>query len=170
MQSSTENAIAELISIDENSRRSVWLRHLYAGVIGVIGACSAGLLYAILTWNTGPHRFWIAAIAVAGMLQAVAVLICRGHFIADGDKRTRLFMIWNIDCYALIAAAAALDGGLSSPIALVWVLPTIYLVVGFPKRAILYCGSIGFGLYLLGEFSWALCRATFSKSEVIRTN
>ncbi len=135
-------------AIDERSRQVLWLRELYAGMVGFVGGGGAGLYYVFRTWDSGPNRAWIALLGVFVIAQALAVWFSRRSFVT-ATQRGRLFIGWNITAYVVIATASALDGGIGSPIALIWVLPTIYLLMGFSRAAILFCGSIAIGLYLV---------------------
>lgn len=135
-------------AIDEHSQHVLWLRELYVGMVGFMGGSGAGLFYIFRTWDSGPNRPWLALLGIFAIGQALVVWSCRGYFVTSSQRR-RLFIGWNILTYALIATAAALDGGVGSPIALIWVLPTIYLLMGFSSAAILFCGSIAIGLYLV---------------------
>lgn len=135
-------------SIDAASRRTLWVSQLYTGMVGFLGAGGAGLFYVFRTWDSGPHRAWLAAVGVAAIVQSLVVWSCRRHFVTDA-QRDRLFIGWNVLSFALVALATALDGGIGSPIALAWVLPTIYLLMGFSRTGIVFCGSVAIGSYLL---------------------
>lgn len=135
-------------SIDVASRRTLWVSQLYTGMVGSLGAGGAGLFYVFRTWDGGPHRGWIAVVGIAAIVQSLIVWSCRRHFATDA-QRARLFIGWSVLSYALVALATVLDGGVGSPIALAWVLPTIYLLMGFSRTGIVFCGSIAIGLYLL---------------------
>lgn len=134
-------------ALDEQSRKLLWTRQLYTGLVGFLGAGGAGLYYALSTSTRGPHRFWIAAIAIFAIAQAVTVWGFRRRFVTDA-QRAGFFIAWNILSYLLIAAGSALDGGVHSPIALIWVLPTVYLMMGFSRAAIVLCGSIAIALFV----------------------
>ncbi|MEO7438962.1 MAG: GGDEF domain-containing protein [Rhodanobacter sp.] len=124
------------------------MRQLYAGLVGFIGGGGAALYYVFRTWEIGPHRLWIALVAVFMIGQALVVWFGRGYFVTSAQRES-LFIGGILISYVVIAAASALDGGIESPIALIWVLPTIFLLMGFSRAAILVCGSIAVGLYLL---------------------
>ncbi len=133
---------------DERSRQVLWLRQLYAGMVGFVGGGGAGLYYVFRTWDIGANRDWIAFLGLFGIGQSLVVWFGRRHFVT-ATQRARLFIAWNITSFLLLAIASALDGGINSPIASIWVLPTIYLLMGFSRAAICFCGSIAIGLYLV---------------------
>ncbi|MEO5811135.1 MAG: GGDEF domain-containing protein [Rhodanobacter sp.] len=145
---STNGASTDPDFMDEHSRQVLWLRQLYAGLVGFIGGGGAALYYVFRTWEIGPHRLWIALVAVFMIGQALVVWFGRGYFVTSAQRES-LFIGGILISYVVIAAASALDGGIESPIALIWVLPTIFLLMGFSRAAILVCGSIAVGLYLL---------------------
>lgn len=143
-----EDAAADLGAIDVRSRRVLWISQLYTGMVGSVGAGGAGLFYVFRTWEAGPNRPWIALVGILAIVQALTVWSCRRYFVTD-RQRAHLFIAWNVLSYVLIAIAVALDGGIGSPIAMAWVLPVIYLLMGFSRRAIVFCGSTGIALYFL---------------------
>ena len=168
MTSSAKNISTDHRVLDEHSRHVLWLREMYVGTLGFMGGGSAGLYYVFRTWNSGPNRVWIAFIGVFTIGQAIVVWFSRRHFVTTTQRR-RLFITGNVMSYVLIAAASALDGGIGSPITLIWVLPTINLLMGYSRAAILFCGSICLGLYLL--VAWltpgSLDIATFTMQIVV---
>ncbi len=134
-------------ALEQRSREVLWVRQLYTGLVGFLGAGGAGLYYALSTSTGSPRREWIAALAIFAIVQAIVAWSLRGRFVTDAQRAT-FFVAWNILSYLLIAAASALDGGIRSPIALIWVLPTVYLMMGFSRAAIVWCGSVSIVLFL----------------------
>ncbi len=142
------DASAAPADMDERSRQVLWLRQLYAGMVGFLGGGGAGLYYVFRTWDIGAHREWIAFLGLFGIAQSLIVWSARRHFVT-ATQRARLFIAWNITSFVLIAIASTLDGGIGSPIASIWVLPMIYLLIGFSRAAVGFCGSMAIGLYLV---------------------
>lgn len=132
---------------DEEGQRSLWLKQLYAGLAAYLGVGIALALYVASTWNSGPHRGAILLVTLLGLAPSPVILRYR-KAIVNGRFREPFFMAWNMACYALILIMTWLDGGISSPIALLWFLPTIYLLFGYSSRAILFCGAFGVAAYL----------------------
>lgn len=139
---------ADWAAVDARSRNALWLRQLYTGLVGFVGGGGAGLFYVIDTWDSRPHRGLLAAIAVFAIVQSITVWIMRRRF-ETSIQRTALFITWNLGAYAIVALASALDGGIMSPVALMWVLPVIYMLMGYSRTAILICGAVAIGLYLV---------------------
>ncbi len=135
-------------AMDERSREVLWLRELYVGMVGFLGGGGAGLYYVFRTWDSGPHRGWLALLGAFAIGQALLVWSGRRHFVTTSERRG-LVIGWNIAAFAMIATGTVLDGGIGSPIALIWVLPTIYLLMGFSRAAISVCGAMAIGLYLM---------------------
>lgn len=131
----------------ERSIHTLWLRQVYAGLVASLLGGAGGLYYVIHTWSTGPHRGWIALLSVLAIVLAIAVWLIR-ELLTVTSVRRMFFIGWNFTTYALIAAVSVLDGGLSSPFAMMWVLPIIYLLIGYTSRDVLVCGSIGIALYV----------------------
>lgn len=139
---------ADAGALDERSQQSLWLRELYTGIVGFVGGGSAILYYVFRNWDTGPNRVWLALVGGFAIVQALLVWLGRRHFIT-ATQRGSLFIGCTVTAYVVVATASFLDGGIGSPIALLWVLPTIYLSMGFSRAAILFCGSIAIVLYLV---------------------
>ncbi|MEO8778890.1 MAG: GGDEF domain-containing protein [Rhodanobacter sp.] len=135
-------------SVDAHSQQALWLRELYTGMVGFIGGGGAGLFYVFRTWDSGSNRVSLALLGFFSIVQALVVWFGRGHFVTPTQRR-RFSIVWNVSTYALIATASALDGGIGSPLALIWVLPTLYLLMGFSRAAVLFCGSFAIALYLV---------------------
>ena len=134
--------------LDEHSQQGLWLRELYTGILGFAGGGAAILYYVFRNWDTGPNRVWLALVGSFAIAQALAVWSARRHFVT-ATQRGSLFIGCTVAAYALIATASALDGGIGSPISSLWVLPTIYLSMGFSRAAIVFCGSIAIVLYFV---------------------
>lgn len=132
---------------DEEGQRSLWLKQLYAGVAAYFGVGIALWLYIASTWTSGPNRGAILVVTLLGMAPTPAILWYRVA-IVNGRFREPFFMAWNMACYVMILVMTSLDAGITSPIALLWFLPTIYLMFGYSSRAILFCGAFGLTMYL----------------------
>jgi diguanylate cyclase (GGDEF)-like protein len=139
---------ADWAAVDARSREALWVRQLYTGLVGFLGGGGAGLFYVLNTWGSRPHRPLLAAIATFAIVQSIVVWSLRGRF-ATPRQRTVLFVTWNLATCVIVAVASALDGGIESPVALMWVLPVIYMLMGYSRGAILICGAIAIGLYLV---------------------
>lgn len=150
-------ALANRSSAEANSARVLVLRHLYAGLAAYVGVSLAVLLYAVNTWGEAPNRPWIALVALAGLAHVPLLLLLRQR-IVEARWRLRFFVGWNLASYLTITLLCLLDGGIASPVALLWFMPTVYLSLGYPVRAILKWGAVGLTLYL---FSASLTPAPF---------
>ncbi len=133
---------------DEESQRSLWLRQLYAGLAAYFGVGLALCLYVASTWSSAPNRDAILLVTLIGLAPSPVILRYR-KAIVNGRFREPFFMAWNAACYVMILVMTTLDGGIASPIALLWFFPTIYLLFGYALRAILFCGAFGVATYLL---------------------
>lgn len=134
-------------AITESSEEALWTRYLYAGLWAYVAVAAAALIYCAGTWSDTRGRVWLAVMATAALLHVPIVWSFRRRIVR---RRYRLafFVAWNMSSFVTIAIATVLDGGITSPIALVWLLPTIYLLLGYPKNAVWLCAGFGIALYL----------------------
>ena len=98
----------------------------------------AGLAYAVAGADAA-HR-----IAIGALFTAAAAW---GHMpFAIGAERLvrseRLLVGWSTLTVSLCAAIVALDGGIGSPLALLFVLPVVFAGLSFPQRAVVAIGVV----------------------------
>lgn len=137
--------------VEEESQQSLWMKQLYAGVGAYFGVGVALWIYIASTWATGPHRLGILVVTLLGMAPVPWILRYR-RTIIEGPIRQPFFVAWNMACYAMILVMTWLDGGITSPIAWLWFLPTIYLLFGYSTQAIRLCAPFGLLMYLLSAW------------------
>lgn len=134
-----------------SNQRALWRAQLYAGQAAYLGVGVALAIYFVITWNSAPHRLLMALITVAAAVPMPLAIAYARELVAS-KYRQPVFIAWNIGCYLLILVLSVLDGGISSPIALLWYLPTIYLMFGYSQRAVMLCAPLGMLMYLLSAW------------------
>ena len=95
------------------------------------GLSAVGLAYVALTWDR-PHRLFIAVLLV--LASAAAALVSRAPLerVLCGRWREPLFLTWSALNVVLITTGVAADGGLGSPLALVFLVPLIFAGASYP--------------------------------------
>lgn len=127
------------------------MKQLYAGVGAYFGVGAALWIYIASTWLSGAHRPGILVVTLVGMAPVPWILRYRRALI-EGAIRQPFFIAWNMACYVMILVMTLMDGGITSPIAWLWFLPTIYLLFGYSTRAIRLCAPFGLLMYLLSAW------------------
>jgi diguanylate cyclase (GGDEF)-like protein len=122
-------------------------RTIAAGVVvsSVLSAC--GLAYALLAGREG-HRWQIAAIVGFGAISAAVVRLMPAERIVRSRWCEAFFLSWSFAVLAVIFVAAALDGGVRSPIAVATVIPVIFSGLSYPFRSTLAVGVATIGAAL----------------------
>ena len=116
----------------------VWLSY-------VVVAASA--LYVALTWDR-PHRLAISILYGVGLAGAVTISRLPRERIVRSAWREQFFMAWSVLDLALIVASVALDGGTSSPLALVLFVPVVFAAMSYPLASVLIVGLLTMVGYL----------------------
>ncbi|HET7313389.1 GGDEF domain-containing protein [Salinisphaera sp.] len=128
------------------SERRFWQGQLYAALAGYATVIATALGYITLTWSQ-PHRPGILALTVAAGVVGLGCYGARKPIVAS-RRRVLFFAAWNIMSFLMTEVICVLDGGVSSPLVYLLVLPMVYLAVGYPMWAAVACGAaglIGFG-------------------------
>ncbi len=104
--------------------------------------CVAGVVaYA---WASANELLSVVGTIVLGLMLVAAVLVRRLPLerMVGGEGREPRLVIWNAAMVVAIAAAAALDGGGTSPISFFFVIPILFTALTFPLRVTLIVGAL----------------------------
>ena len=122
-----------------------WLGQLHAAGAGYVGAGTMILLYALLTWRQA-GRGWMLLVVAVALGNALAFHHFQ-HRVMASRYRLQFFAGCNISAFVMVAVLCGLDGGIASPITYLFILPMLYLALGFPSRAAICCGAFGLASY-----------------------
>ena len=102
------------------------------------------------TWDR-PYREPIAALIAAGVLGAFVVSRLPAERIVRGPFREAFFVTWSVVDVAIICVLAYLDGGLTSPAALMLFLTLVFAATSYPvgSMVIVVVASVA-GVAILG--------------------
>lgn len=114
-----------------------WLAFLGLGS-GVLIAESVMVLVYAATTADGPHHAALAAIA-AVVGAAAVVNVAFVPWVSRHSWRREYALVWTLVAGAAITVSIAIDGGLSSPLVLLLLLPVTYGGLAFNPRAIAAC-------------------------------
>jgi diguanylate cyclase (GGDEF)-like protein len=111
-----------------------WLRHLHLG-LGLFALTVAGVTgYLAFGDPLRPGPMGVLGVLAAASMVIVALLPHRT--IVRSRHRLRFFYAWSAFCVAFLLFATPVDGGGSSPIGLILVLPLVYGALAYPPRAV----------------------------------
>ena len=110
--------------------------------------CAAALVYVVLTWPE-PNRTPLAVLFCLGAT-SMAVL---DRLPLEAVVRSRwcehFFVGWSVGDLALISTAVALDGGVASPLILVFFFPLVFTSLSYPPQSIAIVYGTAVGAYVL---------------------
>jgi diguanylate cyclase (GGDEF)-like protein len=108
--------------VEEDLERGFWRRYARAAHTLDFAIVLVNTAYVTATFSTGPNRGALLAINLAGLVGIVAAIVMvPEEKVANSPNRDLIFGVWCLAGPLLVAAAAYLDGGTSSPLA--WLFP-----------------------------------------------
>jgi len=119
-----------------------------AGIWMTLGLAAFAGIYLGLTWSH-PHRVPIAALWGFGVAAATSVWILPWERIVQSRAREPFFLSWSLMDTGMLAVAAALDGGTSSPLALIMFLPVVFSAMSYPRESVVTVGVASVLSYLV---------------------
>ncbi|WP_423820629.1 GGDEF domain-containing protein [Salinisphaera sp. SPP-AMP-43] len=122
-------------------RYRFWMGMLYAALGGYALGSAAIFSYIALTWSQS-NRVAMVGVISAALLTAITVFIRRRRLVRS-PHRGRLFAACDAATFALIVVLCVLDSGINSPMTYLYILPMLYLGIGFSLEAVLASGFIG---------------------------
>jgi diguanylate cyclase (GGDEF)-like protein len=131
-----------------------WRLHLWVG----IGAFTLGAVLLVLYLRMtphGPHRGLLTAIALGSVACWLGGFAPLGVRAIAANRRKTFFFVWSVTTLALIATVAALDGGETSPLSILLVLPVLFSGLVYPP---LQVGALA----VLGIAAFSVVAATGS--------
>ena len=102
---------------------------------------AAGLIYAIATWEEADRELMaglFAALALGGLVfsRLPAERILRSRM------REVLFLAWSVFCIAVTAAVVGVDGGVDSPLSVLFLLPVVFAALSYPLPSVAAVGAL----------------------------
>ena len=115
----------------DSSRLRLRVQVIGAGVWVTYLLCLALAGWLVVTWDR-PYREPIAALVAAGVLGAFVVSRVPAERIVRSRYREAFFVTWSLLDVAIICLIAYLDGGLTSPAALMLFLTLVFAATSYP--------------------------------------
>jgi diguanylate cyclase (GGDEF)-like protein len=118
-----------------------WLRHLNAGLELYAVATVLAFMYLYLTPGGANRRIeWLLVGVSAAATLAVVALPRRT--IVKSSNRMVFFAVWSVFTCLFVAAITALDGGLGSPLAVLFFILTTYASLAYAAPGVLGVGAL----------------------------
>ena len=115
----------------ESSRLRLRVQVIAAGVRVTYLLCLALSGWLVATWER-PYRPAVGALIVAGVVGAFVVSRLPAERIVRSRCREVFFVTWSVLDVAIICAIAYLDGGVTSPAALMLFLTLVFAALSYP--------------------------------------
>jgi len=117
-----------------------WLALLHAATAGYVSALAAVYIYTLATWGE-PNRGWITLVASSALVFSSGFVVFR-HQIVTMRHRLAYLVFADIFAGLCVLVIGALDGGSDSPVACLLILPVVFLAIGYPRPAVVFCGLV----------------------------
>ena len=127
--------------VEDRSELRSRVQSLEVGSRLFIAAAAAALAYAIATWGS-PNRSTVVALLVIVPVWALVPLAYGAERIVRGRQREPFLLAWSAGTVAIVAGLVFADGGVSSPLALLFFLPLAFAALSYPLPSVVAIGIL----------------------------
>jgi diguanylate cyclase (GGDEF)-like protein/PAS domain S-box-containing protein len=120
----------------------VRLESVRAGQMLSFVVCAGAQVYVLATWEQ-PHRVFLSAVFLLGVVVAASISLLPVERIVRGPRREWWFIGWTALDYGLVTAISVADGGPRSPFVFLFVLPAIFAALSYPTWATIATAAMG---------------------------
>ncbi|MEA2423405.1 MAG: hypothetical protein QOF55_2504 [Thermoleophilaceae bacterium] len=106
-----------------------------------LASTAAALSYAVATWGAHNRTAVVVLLAISACWALVPLAVGPERIVRSA-RREAQFLAWSAGAVALIGAIVAADGGASSPLALLFLLPLAFAALSYPRRSLIAVGTI----------------------------
>lgn len=135
----------------DDDRVAYWIRHIRSGVVLSDVAAVAVLVYVLVAPTPAHHNPLLIVLAVLVVFGSPLILLLPLADMMRDSRGPLFFYAWSIADTALVALAARLDGGASSPLFTILFITLAYMAVAYPPYGVVAMGAVMTGCYLLVE-------------------
>jgi diguanylate cyclase (GGDEF)-like protein len=124
------------------------LAHVRLGVRLTYLLTSSGLVYALISPHPA-HRSALVALFVSALVIGASVSRLELRPVLASRWRETFWVGWSSSYLIVIALASTLDGGVSSPLAALFVVPVVYGALAYKLSSVWIVSAVGLALYAL---------------------
>jgi diguanylate cyclase (GGDEF)-like protein len=131
----------------EDREIALRLSTVRVGIYLTAWVTAGALAYALLTWER-PNRDVLIGLNAIALLSLLVIALLPMERVVRGPWREPFFVGWSGLYVVMVAVGAAADGGITSPFALMFVLPLIFGSLSYPLSGTIVVGAIDMLAYL----------------------
>jgi diguanylate cyclase (GGDEF)-like protein len=102
---------------------------------------AAGLIYVVATWDQ-PGRELMAGLFAAMGVAGLGLSMLPGERIVRGRLREPVFLGWSLFSIGITAGVVAADGGVDSPLTVLFLLPVVFAALSYPLPSVAAIGAV----------------------------
>ena len=118
-----------------------------AGIKLSLVVCGAGLAYVAATWDHS-NRQLIGLLFAIGAVLTLPFMLMTHERVTHSRWRELFFLGWSASNIALAASVSYLDGGSTSPLALLFFIPLVFASLSYPLVSVVAVGVIDYVAYV----------------------
>jgi diguanylate cyclase (GGDEF)-like protein len=118
-----------------------------AGIKLALVICAAGLAYVAATWDQ-PNRELIGILFGIGAVLTLPFMLMTHERVTHSRFREVFFLGWSVSNIGLAASVSYLDGGSTSPLALLFFIPLIFASLAYPLASVVAVGVLDYLAYV----------------------
>src|SRR4051794_26042275 len=122
------------------------LGHVRLGIRLTYFVAGAGIVYALIAPDAA-HQDALVALFASALVIGFFVSRLELRPLLTSRWREPFWVSWSSSYLIVIAVACVLDGGVSSPLAALFVVPVVYAALAYELASVWIVSGIGLGLY-----------------------
>lgn len=140
---------SDMQQTNADPQHAFWRTHHRSGLVVAAGGGGLLVAYALLTWER-PDRAWLLVIGLVVLLVVPPLLLLLPDGVESRSRwRVGLYYVLEVVGIAVVTAAAWLDGGLGSPLVLLYLVLLVHGIAVYPTRVAVVMTGLVMGSYLL---------------------
>jgi diguanylate cyclase (GGDEF)-like protein len=133
-----EQEPARIVDVSEVQLRIAMAK---AAVWLTFTVCAAGIAYVLVTWD-GPNRQLLLDLFGLAAVTGLMVVLLPVERTVRSRNSERFFLVWSLVQIGIIAAIVAADGGVSSPLSVLFFLPLVFAALFFRLGSFVPVGAV----------------------------
>jgi diguanylate cyclase (GGDEF)-like protein len=118
------------------------------GIRLVLLMCTAGILYALYTWDDRGGRQLIVSLLGISAAVALTIYLLPRERIVRSPWREPFFVLWSVLQILVITVAYGADKTTTSPLALLFFIPMVFAALSYPLLSVLAVATFDFLCYV----------------------